>query len=645
MTPPSRATRPSRAREDSPRKRRIPSKTLPLAALAFAIPLLVYSLTLAPSVTLEDSAEYASVAKVLGIAHPPGSPTWTLAAHLFGQIPIGEFVTRTNFFSALCVSLAALFLFLFLRDRGWSWEAALAAAGTAAFTRSVWGLAVVTYNYSLNLTLLWACLFFAGRWRRTSDPRWLAGAALAGGLGAGVHHLFLLLSPLVLSWTLWGAWRKALTMRALMLCVPALLIGLAVFLYLPIRAAMNPPIAWGKIETPQDFLDYVSRKVYKEAEGGIWYSGKTVDSLKFLGAFLAGLPREQGGLLVLCALPGALALWRRDRSLSLLLFGMVAFNVPLLLFMGGSQFTPTSEYINRLYYLPALASLAALAAFGWRRTLIFLFRRVRERQTRNRLLPALALCAPMLLVGMNWKACDRSDYLLPKEYLQNLLRSIPPGGAVLPLTNNETFLLLYARHVEGNAKARLMDSRFGWNPGEPTTAVLTAWDVGLGAAHPIPELFPDSVTLPLNILYIALKRDIPEGLERYRLVQKVDYSIKSLPGEYPHLSPFERMIFASYSAYYSALGARMHLEGKTAERDSAWKRSEELNPEDPYCHFLLGHLYELSGSRGKGEIARHYQAAWDRYDEVFDPLDTRFYGVRKETIRAALERLGLSPSV
>ena len=60
--------------------------------------LFLYLVTLAPSVTGEDSGELIGAAYSLGVPHPPGYPVWTLLAHAFTWIPVGSIGWRVNFF-------------------------------------------------------------------------------------------------------------------------------------------------------------------------------------------------------------------------------------------------------------------------------------------------------------------------------------------------------------------------------------------------------------------------------------------------------------------------------------------------------------------------------------------------------------------
>ena len=77
------------------------SSALSAAALS------VYVRTLCPSVPGGDSGEMVQVAVELGVAHPPGYPTWTLLAHAFSQLPWGEPAWRINLSSAACDALAS----------------------------------------------------------------------------------------------------------------------------------------------------------------------------------------------------------------------------------------------------------------------------------------------------------------------------------------------------------------------------------------------------------------------------------------------------------------------------------------------------------------------------------------------------------
>src|SRR3989441_6954784 len=86
------------------------------ALLVFLVSLVLYSWTLAPTVTLVDSGELIVAAKSLGVAHPPGFPLYIMLAHLASLVPIGNIAQRVNFASALFAALASAILTLVMSE-------------------------------------------------------------------------------------------------------------------------------------------------------------------------------------------------------------------------------------------------------------------------------------------------------------------------------------------------------------------------------------------------------------------------------------------------------------------------------------------------------------------------------------------------
>src|SRR5437773_4973032 len=149
------------------------------AGIVFLVALLLYSWTLAPTVTLTDSGELIVVARGLGIAHPPGVPLWIILAHLASLMPFGNIAVRINFSSALFAALACAMLTLTVaeltitarylapskrRKRGAQSKKmdhssvkplviaapAIGAGLLMAFSRTLWSYATITEVYSLN---------------------------------------------------------------------------------------------------------------------------------------------------------------------------------------------------------------------------------------------------------------------------------------------------------------------------------------------------------------------------------------------------------------------------------------------------------------------------------------------------------------
>src|SRR5437773_5260697 len=197
----------------------------------FLVALLLYTLTLAPTVTLVDSGELIVAAQGLGVAHPPGFPLWVMLAHLASLLPLGNVAARINFSSALFAALACAILTLVAaellitassstvptrktkagkqsrKSEGSPGDGFLVFAPAVgggllmAFSRTLWAYATITEVYALNALLILLIFFLVLRWRRIVEARrngtmavatydlWIYTAAFVFGLATGVHHV------------------------------------------------------------------------------------------------------------------------------------------------------------------------------------------------------------------------------------------------------------------------------------------------------------------------------------------------------------------------------------------------------------------------------------------------------------------------
>jgi hypothetical protein len=192
-----------------------------------ALVLLVYILTLAPTVTFWDAGEFIAAAKTLGIPHPPGTPLFVMIAHVWAMLfPVGEYAVRTNLLSALLSSAGAGFFFLIAHEsiRAVSTDleertarllrlgGAAAAAMLGAFTFTNWQNSNETEVYAVSTFSIAAMCWLAHVWRRYRGteraPRVLLLIVYLAGVSIGNHLLALLAGPAVIMFmasTLWSA--------------------------------------------------------------------------------------------------------------------------------------------------------------------------------------------------------------------------------------------------------------------------------------------------------------------------------------------------------------------------------------------------------------------------------------------------------
>ena len=184
----------------------------------FCISLIVYVLTLEPTLSLWDCGEFLTSAYKLEINHSPGAPLFMLLGRIFSLFSFGnpeKAAFTINLVSA--VSSAATILFLFwtivwlvskLEQKQskqfpliLKFGAATVGAFSFAFTDSFWFSAVEAEVYALSSLFSAVVLWAATRWEREADepdsPRWIILIFFLIGLSIGVHLLNLLVIPSV----------------------------------------------------------------------------------------------------------------------------------------------------------------------------------------------------------------------------------------------------------------------------------------------------------------------------------------------------------------------------------------------------------------------------------------------------------------
>jgi len=169
------------------------------AALAvFLASAAVYGLTMVPTVSLWDSAEFIASSYALGIAHAPGTPLYTLVGRLFSMLPLPIAVAaRVNLLSALSAALSVSFIFLIALGtvrsmypaprngrEGWLLRAGpLAGALALAWSGGFWRDATEAEVYSASACLMGLATLLALSWYRGSAMG--SGAADGGAPGGG----------------------------------------------------------------------------------------------------------------------------------------------------------------------------------------------------------------------------------------------------------------------------------------------------------------------------------------------------------------------------------------------------------------------------------------------------------------------------
>ncbi len=430
-----------------------------MAGGAGVLALGVYLLTLAPTITWRhggaDGGELAVVAATLGVAHPPGYPTWTLLAWLFHWLPVGELAQRIALLSALSGALAVAVLTWLagrlLRLGGTAAPMVAAVAGlTFAFGPALWSQAILVEVYALH-TLFVVALLALSLWP-APDPvahhRRACGTVFLFGLGLGNHLTLLLLAPLLLLHL--PRPPRARHLGAMLLC---LLAGLAVYLVLPLAASGQPPVVWGDPTTVDGFIWLVSGQLYRGALFGLdWvdlparlasWSQLLVQQFTWPGLLLAGVgawylsgPRTLKGAFPTSRVPAARHFQDRARAGAILLWVFAATTVYALTYA-------TIDWFVLL--LPAFVVMTLWLAQGMQ----VVVNSVAVRWPAWQRVSWLLFLLPVVLLVRSAPQVSLRHDVGAREYALTVLATAAPAALIVSSGDEHTFALWYAQHGLG----------------------------------------------------------------------------------------------------------------------------------------------------------------------------------------------------
>jgi hypothetical protein len=467
------------------------------AALAGAVVLLLYVLTLAPTTALWDASEYITAAYTLGIPHPPGNPLFVLLGRTASLVPIGSVAVRVNMLAALSSAFSAAVWFLVAERVLASWfplrwtrlVAASAATLLSATAFTVWNQSVVNEKvYTVSLAFFALVSWLTVLWCDEPDgpraDRLLVLISYLIGLGYANHPAGFLVAPAVGVAVLARRPRTLLRGRLLLAGALALGFGLTPFAVEPIRAAHHPALNEGEPTGCTDRIgfactfssttytrlkanidrdqygkpDLAQRQAPFEAQMGMWW---LYFKWQWLRDARGGQPATQTILALLflaLGIGGGVVHWRRDRA-SFWFFGPLIVTVTVMLvyymnFKYGASQSPEVTGVERevrdrdYFYLWSYSAWSVWAGLGLAAVWKFMVDRSRAEGTRRWLMatPVLLLAAIPLVV--NWRDASRAGETAPREWARDLLNSVEPYGILITLGDNDTFPLWYAQQVE-----------------------------------------------------------------------------------------------------------------------------------------------------------------------------------------------------
>lgn len=420
-------------------------------AFIFVVNFIVYFSTLAPAVGFIDSGELAVVCQTLGIAHPTGYPLYTLLGRLFCLLPFGDIIFRVSLMSLLYTCLVNVLLFLIIlktindfpevgrKGKVSSFWAALVVALIFSFTPTLWSQATSNEVYSLNVLFYGIIILLTLVWRdvkeKSAGDRILYLLTFVFALSFGNHMSAVLLLPALLFVLISTCGKRIFDPGRLFLILAFFLLGLTVYLFLPLRSAQNPVMDWGNPETWSNFKRHVTGWQYQ-----VWMFAQSAGELgKNLSNFISLFFRQFPLYLLLLTLLGMWRLFVHNRKM--LIFFLLLFLANL--FYGINYSIPDIDP----YFLGSFLANAVFVGVGF----YFLFGLIGKLNIRKAVFAfiiALFVLVPFFLAKKNFHQADRSRDFLAYDLASNLMRSVKKDAVIMTNVWDHYSPWLYLRFIE-----------------------------------------------------------------------------------------------------------------------------------------------------------------------------------------------------
>lgn len=425
------------------------------AFLLLIINLAVYLSTLSPTVQFIDSGELAVVCAELGIAHPTGYPLYTILGRIFTLLPLKDVIFRVNLMSLLFVCLGTLIVFFVILKvvepsfqeekrketqtyycRAW---AAFLACLIFSFTPTLWSQATSNEVYSLNVLffslIIILLLFWHSSAGKLKGERIYFIVVFLYGLSFGNHMSTILLLPALILFVIATQGWSFFDSRKTVLSFLIFMLGLSIYIYLPVRSSQNPLLDWGNPETWSAFKRHATGWQYQ-----VWMFSESIDQLSVhLEGFIKLFFHQFPFYLLPLTLLGIWELLSKHRKILYFLMILFLTNV----FYGINYDIPDIDP----YFLSSFLVNSILVGAG----LYFLFGIIQRLRVKKAISYGISLCfilLPFIILNKNYHEADRSENHFAHDFASNLMRSVKKDAVMLTDVWDHYSPWLYLRYTE-----------------------------------------------------------------------------------------------------------------------------------------------------------------------------------------------------
>ena len=398
----------------------------------------LYMFTLATTITATgDSSEMVVSPYVLGVAHPPGYPLFTMLGHLFTYVPLFNIAYRINIFSMLFSLLSLVLCFEILKKLTKNDLVSIVTVAFLSVTKLIWEYSIVAEVFALNNFFVFLLFFLLIKWEESSKDKILYLFCYILGLSLTHHQTVLFLTPAFALFI----YSNRLKLRNFSWFIAALLfvVGLVPYLFLFYAASRRPPLNWDDPDTISKFIHMIKRGDYPAPS----VSPLHFKDMKY-SQYTLYITSSWKNLTPVGLLFGFIGIFTGLKYIRkhywLFLVAYICTGWIFISMIGYTQDHVVINVVQRLYIFSFLVfSVFVAVGIIW----------TGEKISANKNL-AVYICIPLvlLLAVLNYSKVDKSDNHLLYNFTGNMLKSYPPGSILVVSGDTLSMGIDYHQMVE-----------------------------------------------------------------------------------------------------------------------------------------------------------------------------------------------------
>lgn len=309
-----------------------------------------------------------------------------------------------------------------------------------AFSKTFWSESIIAEVYTLNAFFVILTLYILFIWQIKRFNKYLYILSLIYGLSLTNHHAMVLLGPIYIIFIIISDKTILKNHNVLLKMFILFIIGISIYLYLPVRAVSNPSINWGNPSNLGDLFYHISRSQY----GALNVNPRSF-SLLFnqILSFLKTIP-EQFSYLVLFGILGVMSFFRK-RTYFLITFLIFLASIALI-FLVNFEINLKSLKTMEPFYIPSYMMIVIWIGAG----VVFISNKSEKLNIKILKYSLNFLFCFLFIIPFknNYFENNLSRNYVAYDFNANILKTIDRDSVLFVNGDNVMFPLVYLQKVE-----------------------------------------------------------------------------------------------------------------------------------------------------------------------------------------------------